>query len=175
MGSIRIRLLPLAALLAVLLLLLSGCGGGSGDVNGYVVTQNSKLTFKTSRLLADGTYGAMDLTLHFPNGISVQLDPTTGEPTPEVVKLTGASDPTMTLTTVKYSAATAFAGGTLRFQVFNLNGFSPNGNETIEVNLNIAPGFFPKAADFSFSDYLVTDLNGNTSTPALPDFVIEII
>jgi hypothetical protein len=172
MSSLKIGQLVGRAALLLLALVLFGCGSG-----GTTPSKNdSNVRLKTSQLLPSGAVcGALDLTLHFPQGITVQLDSTTGEPLPSVVKLVGATDPAMTFTVVKYTPATSTSQGSLRFQIYNLLGFTSNGNEYIDLQLDITPGFTPKTSDFWFSNFTVSDLNGNVIPLATPTATIEII
>lgn len=167
----RIRHTLLLAAIAILTLAIAGCGSGNNNSS-----KNGKVTLKVASLLPEGNaYGGLDLTLYFPKGITVQLDPSTGEPLPSVVRLLGATNPALTFITVKYKAATDTASGSLRFQVFDTLGFSSNSNEYIELLLDVTPGFIPKTSDFEFSPFTVTDLAGNVTILPKPAASIEII
>jgi len=173
MSSIKIGQLVGRAALLLFALAVVGCGS---DGTTPSKNNNSDVKLKTSQLLPSGAVcGALDLTLHFPQGITVQLDPTTGEPLPSVVKLVGATDPNLTFTVVKYTPATGTTQGSLRFQIYNLLGFTSNGNEYIDLQLDITPGFTPKTSDFWFSNFTVSDLNGIVIPLATPTATIEII
>ncbi len=159
MFSARLRLLQIAATIAILMFLLSGCGSGGssggGSKNG-VSLKVSDLLPKQSALEPARIYMGIALTLHFPPGITVKL--VNGEPSIDVVKLLGAIDNTLTYTIVKYTAATATTRGSLKFMVLDINnyGFKSNGNEYIELLLDVSPGYFPTASDFTFSDFIVS-------------------
>ena len=174
MGRIKVKHFLRGAALILSALVIAGCGGGGGDT-GQKSSVTSSVLIKTSHLLPGSTvYGAMELTLNFPQGISVQLNPATGEPTTDVVKLVGATDAAMTFTTVKYTPATVSTNGTLKFHIYDTNGFSSiDGKEYVSVQLTALPGFKPKPTDFTLSGFSVSDLNGVVSNPDLPTMTIE--
>lgn len=165
------RFFLMAVALTLALLIIPGCGGGGGGS----ASTSGKVSLKTSRLLPNGTpCGAMELTLQFPLGITVQTDGN-GDPLPAAVKVTGASDPTKVYVVAKYTAATTAEAGSLKFQIYDLTGFTSG--EYIDLELDVTPGFIPKrdGSDFSFTGFKVSDLNGAVSTPQLPSFTIEIL
>ena len=157
----------LSGILSVLLLALAlgGCGSGEKSAGKYSGSSAKAVTkVKTAGLVAPGqTLGAVWLTLSIPPGVTVAIDPLSHEPARGVVTLIGASDPTLVFQSVKYTEATATAYGELQLVVVNAQGFGPL--EYIALQLDITPGSFPVASDFSVSNFVVSDIDTYTTIP----------
>ena len=152
-------------------MLLAGCGGG-GDSSSGGSNQSqgtNSVLLKTSHLLnGDTVYGAMEMTISFPSGIIIALDPITGNPAADAVKLVGATNPAMTFSRIKYTPAPAGGNGTLKLQLYDTNGFNGNGTEYLSIQFFALPGIFPKSSDFTLSNFSVSDLNGVVSSISSP-------
>lgn len=170
--KVLIKQLIHMALWTVLLLVFAGCGssGSSSGANANKV----KTSVKTAGLLAGQTLGAVQLSISFPYGVTVELDPVTHVPSSRVVKLIGAPDQSMVFQSAKYTAATPTTNGLLEFSIFNVAGFGAM--EYIAVQLDISDGFFPNATDFSITKFAVADIVNYQSTEITNfSFTVEVI
>ncbi|GFO67994.1 hypothetical protein GMLC_15730 [Geomonas limicola] len=163
------------ALCAALLccLILPGCGGG-GSAGSNAATAKAVTKVQTAGLLPGGeVLGAIRITLGLPYGVTVALDPATGLPAANVVQLVGAADPTLVFQQVHYLAPTPTARGSLSFVVVNAQGFGAL--EYLAVQLDITPGYFPAAGDFTVSDFAVAGIsNYQETTISNPTLSVEI-
>jgi hypothetical protein len=129
--------LPAAALISTLLLF--GCSGGGG---GQTVEKQAAATF-TNGLLKLGVAGSatdliagIDLLVNLPAGMSVDADPTSGEPAAGVVTISGApAGGSSSLVVAKYAPAVAGAPATLHIGVLNAAGLHPGEFATVRFNL----------------------------------------
>lgn len=158
---------------------LTGCGSGSGSYTGSRSTK-AKTSVKTSGLVTSGFLaGALEIIISIPYGVTVELIPGTSNPSSNVVQLLGTSDPKMILNALDYVPATSTSKGSLKIIYLNAAGFTPS--DSIFVQLDIATGFFPQAADFSLTKFEVTKMttDGSTIYPSAPvsnpSFSVEII
>jgi len=170
-----IKLVISVTIIAALSLAITGCGSGSSSGNR---STKSKTTVKTAGLLAGETLGSIQLSISFPYGVYVRLDPISNEPAIDVVQLIGVTNPTInnqgniysaTYKGVKYVAATPSSAGSLSFQIFNVNGF--DALQYIAIQLDITQGYFPKEDDFHVSDLAVSGIV-NYGLTLIPDTAI---
>jgi hypothetical protein len=161
-----------AILTALLVALMLGCGSGQSASQAHSSKALTKV--KTSGLLADGeSIGAIMLRISIPLGVTVPLDPVTHEPASGVVSLTGAADSALVFQHVGYSAPTATAPGELYFIVVNAQGFGPV--ESINVQLDITPGYAPVAGDFTITNFSVAGLTNYSETAVVnPTVSVEM-
>jgi hypothetical protein len=153
-------------------LVLPGCGAGGST--GSAAAAKAVTKVQTTGLLAGGeVIGAIRLGISIPFGVSAALDPATGLPAASVVQLVGAADPTLVFQQVHYVAPTPVARGSLDFVVVNAQGFAAL--EYLAVQLDIAPGYFPVAGDFTVSDFSVAGItNYQETTISNPTMSVEI-
>jgi len=158
------------AIFMLLVILLAGCGSSDSSLGGSNQSQGTNsILLKTSHLLnGDAVYGAMEMTISFPSGIIVTLDPVTCNPAADSVKLVGATNSAMTFSSIKYTPASAGGNGTLKLQLYDANGFNGNGTEYLSIQFFALPGIFPKSSDFTVSNFSVSDLNGVVSSISSP-------
>lgn len=158
---------------AFVLLTAVGCGGGGAEKAGQDPVKTIASVKLAGALPAGRVIGAIQLTITMPLGVTVQLDPVTKNPTPDVVKLIGATDTQMVFQGVSYTPATSTSKGELKFMVFNVTGFGSA--ESINVQLDVSPGFFPSASDFSLTDFAVSDITDfDTFIILNPAYTVQI-
>ena len=148
---------------------IAGCGGGgaSGTVGGKAITA-ARMPYSAT----GPTVAGLQMTINIPLGITVQLDHDSGQVAKSVVHLSGATDPANALVTVDYVPATSSKSGKLEILVADPAGFTVSENVTIQ--LDVTPGFNPKPSDFSISDFIVSDIDGNTVSDLSPTFTVVI-
>jgi hypothetical protein len=168
----------ISSILAMILIAagVSGCGsGGGGGGGGTPVAAGNKATAAVRMPYAASgqPVAGLQLTINMPLGVTVQLDPVTGHAAKSVVQLSGATNPSAVLVAVDYVPATSSVKGKLKFLVVDPNGFTSS--ENVTVQLDITPGYFPKAGDFSIDDYIVSDIDGDTVYGLTPTFSVQIL
>lgn len=149
---------------------VAGCGGGGGGSGTTAAKASAKvrMPYSTEGLAVTG----LQMTINIPLGVTVQIDPETGQAARSVVRLSGATDPSAVLVVVDYTPASQSASGTLKFLVIDANGFTPS--EYVTVQLDVTPGFFPKESDFTLDHYIVTYIDGSTNYDLIPTFSVVI-
>ena len=160
----------------ILLVLLTGCGSSDSISGGSNQNKGTNgILLKTSYLLNGSTvFGAMEMTISFPSGIIITLDPITGSPTADAVKIVGATNSAMTFSSIRYTPASAGSNGTLKLQLYDASGFNGNGTEYVSIQFLALPWFFPKSSDFALSDFSVSDLNGVVSSISSPTITFAL-
>jgi hypothetical protein len=151
-------------------LVTAGCGGGgSSPASKGQRKMTSAVSLPTS---PTQTVGGLQLTLHFPVGVTVNID-ADGKPiVAEVAQLVGAGDHANAQCFLNYVPATAAAGeGVLKLSVIDPSGFIAG--ESVSIQLNIGSGFTPEVSAFTISDLIVSDLDGNTVENLTPVFTVE--
>lgn len=161
-APVRSTVLPVALLLA----LAVGCGSG-GKTNTVHLTPQAKAVVKVSVV---GTPSVTPLvgaqaTVHLPAGVSVKTYLNSAQTGTDVVVASGMSAPADLVLGV-YSAAS----GTVSVYVLTAAGF-PAG-EFATINCDIKTGFKPQASDFSVTDLIVSDANGNLITGLAPSIAV---
>jgi ABC-type glycerol-3-phosphate transport system substrate-binding protein len=161
-------------ILAVILIAMGVAGCGSGGGGGAQGTADGKVSTKVKMpYSAEGLpVTGLQLTINIPLGVTVPVDPLTGQAAKSVVKLSGATNPDAVLVAVDYVPATVSSHGILKFLVIDPNGFTPS--EYVSVTLDITPGYFPKESDFTIDDYIVTYMDGTTNYDLIPKFTVVI-
>jgi hypothetical protein len=134
------------------LLLLTACsgggGGGGGGATKAVVTLLSSGT---------GTICGIDATVDLPAGVTLKSS-ASGTTDDGVVVPSGAAA-TNTYAVGVYTAATGTFPGKIRVLMVNAAGFTPG--EFCTVNAELAPGYFPAAADFTIESFAASDETGS--------------
>ena len=150
---------------------VAGCGSGGGDASG---TAGSRVSAKVKmpHIIEGPAVAGLQMTINIPLGVTVQIDPATGQAAKSAVRLTGATDPSAVLVAVDYVPASSSASGMLKFFVIDPNGFTAA--EYVTVHLDITPGYYPKESDFSIDDYIVSYLDGTTIYGLVPTFTVVI-
>jgi hypothetical protein len=103
--------------------------------------------------------GTIDVSLNLAPGVTLKTGTNPIEPDTAVVTASGAA--AGSLLAANYSAPTSTQPGRLRIAVISVSGFAQG--EFATVNGDIAAGHNPKASDFSFINFTVTDNETNTS------------
>lgn len=152
-------------LTAALIFLLAGCGGD--DPAPASTGVRTAIALEKAALLPGQTIAGIQLTLHFPRGVTAKhlLDPNTQQllVAPEVVQLLGPGAASgLTLMSVDYVPYTESSGGSLTFLAASATGFVVG--DSIQIQLDVVTGFFPVAADFSVTGLQFSDLDGNLIT-----------
>jgi hypothetical protein len=158
--------------LFILILGMAGCGGGSDGTPG---SSNRKAVSALSLAAPDKTVGGIQLTLNMPAGVVPQPDQfdAAGNVVNSAVRLVGGSDVAVQNLQKKYTPDPATGGGKLEIVAIEPAGFTSN--HSILITLDITGGI-PKAADFTISNLIISDLNGLIpKDPPKPDFTVEII
>lgn len=160
-------------------LLLAACGSGgtssSAERKGLAVMQVYSPT-------ATSSIAAISATLTIPFGVTVKTDPADPfQPAGGVVELRNAP-PSGTLVFARYSAATSYKmpesgqvityPGKLKFSVIDVNGFAAT--EQILLHLDVTPGYFPQAGDFSLLNSSFSDINGAVMVGVTPTLTTTI-
>ena len=163
--------LIISAIFSAACLIIAGCGGGGGGGAAVPVAASAtaKTTLKTSGLVAPGyVVTSLDIVITFPNGITVELDPVSKQPSNNVVQLIGIVDPAMVMSALDYTPATSSSSGSLRVVYINAAGFNPS--DSLLVQLDITTGFYPKSADFTLTKFDITTMStdGSNKTSATP-------
>lgn len=163
--------LIISAFFSAACLIIAGCGGGGGGGAAVPVAASAtaKTTLKTSGLVDQGyVVTSLDIVITFPNGITVELDPVSKQPSKNVVQLIGTVDPAMVMSALDYTPATSSSRGSLRVVYINAAGFNPS--DSLLVQLDITTGFYPKSADFTLTKFDITTMStdGNNKTSATP-------
>jgi hypothetical protein len=142
-----------------LVLGLAGCGGGGGGDDGGSSAGVVSASISTVAGAGESVpIGGLQVTLHLPPGVIVKTDPQTGEVAEGVVEFVGTADPALVFIDVRYIPPVGTAGGGVKFIIVNTVGFQAG--EFIHLQLDIAPGRFPKETDFGLSEFYASDLNG---------------
>lgn len=154
---------------ALVLTVLSACGGGGGDA-GITVQQptTAVITLATTGTIPANTIiTGYDVLISLPAGVTVKS--TTAPPQTDVgvVTATGAAAVGSSVIAV-YSAATGTLSGTVRILIAaNTDGFSAG--EFSKVICDIAAGHYPKITDFPVQMFVASGLN--ISDPIHPSTV----
>jgi hypothetical protein len=107
------------------------------------------------------TIGALDVTVNFPAGITVEADVVTGATLTNVVEPTGdAANGGISL--CKFTAATATAPAQLRITLLNTSGFSMGDFAMVAVDRDPAGSFPMHEQDFAVTSVAVTAPDGSS-------------
>ena len=156
--------------LSCLMLVTAGCGGGS---NSSQSASSQRKMSSSVRLPISSTQaiGGLQLTVHFPLGVTVTTDDAGKPVVAEVAQIVGAPDHANVQCLLSYLAATEAAGGELRLVIADPAGFVEG--ESVSIQMNITTGFNPDVGAFTISDLVVSDLDGNTVAGLTPTFTVE--
>jgi hypothetical protein len=161
------RTLILISFLTITLMIGCGGGGGGGNNNGNGTMPPTKAVVKISTLGSPSVtplIGAQ-ATLHLPAGVSVKTFLNSTQTGTNVVVASGYAVPADLVLGV-YSSAS----GTVNVYVTKASGFASG--EFATVNCDIASGASPIAANFSVTDLIVSDSNGNLITGLTPSIAV---
>lgn len=156
-------------ILLVAVFFLAACGseeGGEGDN-----PKRASAAFKLAGVMPSGQpVAGVQMTLHFPPGITVEIDTATGDVAASVIRVSGSGSPAVT--GAYYLPATTTTDGELRFLVINTTGFTLG--DFLELTLNVTPGTIPVATDFTLTNVSISDPDGNLLTGLQPLMTVTI-
>lgn len=141
---------------------LTACGGGGESDDG------PSAVFRFAEAVQDAQpVAGVLMTLHFPPGVSVEIDPATGDVAESVIQVSGSGN---SLEAANYNQES----NELTFLVVNLTetGFTPG--DFLTVALDVAPGVLPAATDFSLTGVSVSDTDGNVIDDLQPVMTVTI-
>lgn len=165
----------------------SSSGGNSGGGTGGTVTDpatdpgslQTQPTKATVTLAAQGSLpqgtaiAGIGITVNLPPGVTVATD---GSGAAAAGVITGYGQTTSTTITTVSSVvpATATAAGTLRMILASTDPAGFTVGQFARINCDISVGSYPKAADFSTTDFSAVDLKGVAITGLSPAFTAQI-
>ncbi len=153
------------------LFLVMGCGGGGGGGNPPLPSATyTKAVVKISTVGSPSTtpLAGAQAIVHLPIGVTVKATANAPQTDAGVVIASGNSAPADLIFGV-YSAAS----GTINVYVVKATGFAVG--EFVTVNCDIGTGASPSASDFSVSDLIVSDANGNLITGLTPSITVMFL
>lgn len=151
--------------LGCLMLALCSCGGGGGTAS--VSTPTVKAFIKTSALTTSENIAGIQLTLTLPAGVAPYLQ-TDGKVDVAKTVVINTSDPaSQTLPGVDNKTANL-----LIITGIHVSGFKDT--DSITINLTVAPGSFPTAADFKLTSFEAVDLDGTPVKNITPTLTTTI-
>jgi len=162
------RKLTVYILLLIVAALLSACGGGQSPSS----SNSIKAVIKTSSNAVSANVAGIDLTISIPYGVSPPLLTDGKVDVAATVSITSSTTSDQTLPGVVYTPATATASGQLRITAIVASGFTTS--DQVTLNLEIASGTTPTAADFSLLAFSAYDKDGNAVTGLSPSLDVSI-
>lgn len=140
----------ISALLITCIALLSGCGNGNVSNSGGTL----KTSIKASSLAASQSVATIQLTITLPAGVQPLAD------SASTVKINSSAPSEQKLADITFTPATATAAGRLTIYALVASGFSPTEQDQISIQLDIAPGNYPKESDFALESFRAWDAGG---------------
>jgi hypothetical protein len=148
--EMRSNIVSVHALLLAVLFMLPACKGSSPETQ----PTSAVVKLSTAGAIPGGRkIGAIDVVLTLAPGVT--LKSTTNPPQPDAGVVTASGAATNSLLAANYTAPTGTLPGKVRIVLISAFGFSAG--EFAAVNGDIAAGYNPRAADFSVTDFAVTD------------------
>lgn len=124
-----------------------------------IIPTSVSLKLKLSSSTTTTTIGAVDVTVDFPDGITVVADTVSGETGTGVVSITGDAGKGGS-SVAKFTAASTGTPAQLHITLINTNGFGVGDFATIKVDRDPGGSFPTSPAAFSISSATVEELSG---------------
>jgi hypothetical protein len=160
------RLAKFFSSFAMILFVLTGCGGGGGSHEPHsAAPTRAVVKLSTAGSPSTTLLVGVQATVHLPVGVTVQATTNAPQTDRNVIVASGNAVPADLVFGV-YSAAS----GTVSAYVLKGTGFAVG--EFATVNCDVITGATIQALDFSVSDLVVSDANGNLMTGLVPGITV---